>query len=142
MERSMENKLRRGSIMLVDDDPVVLNILQSGLEEHGYNVNVYQSPVEALEAYQQNAPDLVVVDMEMPQMMGYELNEKMLAEVYRPILVLSSKTDVHNTSCAIDSGVVGYLVKPVSAVELIPSIETALARFYENENKILKHFKS
>lgn len=127
--------------MLVDDDPIVLNMLQTGLADHGYSVEVFDNPMNALEAYKKNTPDLVVVDMEMPEMKGYELNEKMLSEVYRPIIVLSSKTDQHNTSSAIDSGVVGYLIKPASAVELIPAIETALARFYENENKILQHFK-
>lgn len=121
----------KAHIFLIDDDPVVLGMLQTGIAAHGYRVDAFLSPGEALEAYQKGCPDLVVLDVIMPEINGVELARAMWRMAHRPILVLSEHSGEPYLSQAIAAGVAGYFVKPLSAEELVPNIETALARFNE-----------
>ncbi|MBT5031841.1 MAG: response regulator [Proteobacteria bacterium] len=117
------------SIMLVDDDELVLSVLGAGLSEMGYLISTFERPQDALDNYQDVAPDLVIVDFEMPGMDGADLAEKMLSQMYRPIIVLSVRHDDSGWSKAVKAGVLNYLVKPVSAVQLRPAIETTLSSY-------------
>jgi response regulator NasT len=121
----------RTRILLVDDDPIVLNTLAKGLTEIGYRVETAENGRDALDHYRQGRPDLVILDYRMPDMTGVEVARLMLQESYRPILILSANSEVSAVKGAIGLGVVGYLVKPVNAVQLSPSIDTALVRFAE-----------
>lgn len=118
-------------ILLVDDDRLVLATLKQGLEERGYAVETCDSGAEALEHYRRSPPDLVVLDLRMPGMSGAETARAMLAAAHRPILVLSAYEDQAIVKETVALGVAGYLVKPVEANRLVPSIEAALARFAE-----------
>ena len=80
-------------IMLVDDDETVLSVLGAGLSEMGYRISAFEHPQDALDNYQNIAPDLVIVDFEMPDMDGADLAEKMLSLMYRPIIVLPIRHD-------------------------------------------------
>jgi DNA-binding NarL/FixJ family response regulator len=116
-------------IMLVDDDELVLSVLDAGLSTMGYLVMSYAHPQDALDNYQECAPDLVILDFEMPGMNGAVLAEKLLSKMYRPIIVLSVRYDDSGWLKAIDAGVLNYLVKPVSAVQLRPAIEATLSNY-------------
>lgn len=121
----------RTRILLVDDDPIVLNTLAKGLTEIGYCVETAENGQKALDHYRKSRPDLVILDCRMPDMTGVEVARIMLQESYRPILILSANSEVSAVKGAIGLGVVGYLVKPVNATQLSPSIDTALVRFAE-----------
>lgn len=121
----------RTRILLVDDDPIVLNTLAKGLTEIGYCVETAENGQKALDHYRKSRPDLVILDYRMPDMTGVEVARIMLQESYRPILILSANSEVSAVKGAIGLGVVGYLVKPVNATQLSPSIDTALVRFAE-----------
>ena len=121
----------RTSIMLVDDDPIVLNTLAKGLTDLGYCVETADNGPAALDHYRHRTPDLVILDYRMPDMTGVEVARLMLQESYRPILILSVNSEVSAVKGAIGLGVVGYLVKPVNATQLAPSIDTTLVRFAE-----------
>jgi len=118
-------------IFLVDDDPVVTNTLEEGFRQAGYALTVFTNAKTALLAYQNETPDVAIVDIGLPDAAGTELAAAMLRHRFRPILILSGHTDQSKVQQAIQSGVVGYLVKPLSAQQLIPSIETAWARFMD-----------
>jgi len=66
----MQNKLR---ILLVDDDPDIVFTLRVGLEEYGYEVDAYTNPKKALDNYKAYSYDLLIVDIRMPAMSGFEL---------------------------------------------------------------------
>lgn len=122
-------------ILIVDDDEVVLESLSLGLGQAHFEVTRCASAGEALEEYVRSPPDLAIVDIGLPDMRGTRLAERMLEHWYRPILILSSHTETEWVDRAIGSGAIGYLVKPISPAQLIPSIETTLARFGDiNEN--------
>ncbi len=129
-------------IHLVDDDSIVLNTLRHGLEAAGYRVSCHDHPHTALEIYRRDPPDVAVIDMGMPQMPGEELATAMLESAYRPLIVLSSHNEQDYVKRAISAGVAAYLVKPVSANQLIPSIETALARFHEIDEQLSTRFEA
>lgn len=124
----MRTSRSQARIQLVDDDAVVSNLLRDGLRAAGYQVTIHHDAESALAAYQSHAPDLAIVDIGLPDTPGTELAAAMLRHRYRPILILSSHSEGKRVRDAIDSGVVGYLVKPLSVQQLVPSIETALAR--------------
>jgi len=127
-------------IHLVDDDPIVLNTLRHGLEAAGYRVSSHEHPAVALSAYASDPPDIAVIDMGLPQMSGAELAVAMLETAYRPLIVLSSHNEQDYVKRAISAGVASYLVKPVSAQQLIPSVETVLARFNEINQQLSARF--
>lgn len=118
-------------ILLIDDDAIVLNTLGAGLTRLGYAVQTFDNVPAAREHYQSNPPDLAILDYRMPQMNGLELARIMIKEVYRPIIMLSSYSEAAIVKDAVGLGVYTYLVKPVEAEHLAPSIEAALARFAE-----------
>ena len=116
-------------IMLVDDDDVILSVLGDGLRDFGYDVHTFSNPLRALERYLETSPDLVVLDYEMPDMDGAELARQMLSRMYRPIITLSVRHDEDSWCAAASAGVLNYLVKPVSAIQLRPAIETTLTAY-------------
>ena len=125
-------------ILLVDDDRLVLATLNQGLSKMGYTVTACDNGPDALESYRNNPPDLVVLDVRMPGMSGLETARAMLESAYRPILMLSAYDDQAIVKEAVTMGVAGYLVKPIEANQMAPSIEAALARFAE-VNALLKN---
>ena len=106
IDRKLDNASTKhpSSIMLVDDDELVLSVLGAGLSEMGYLISTFGRPQDALDNYQDIAPDLVIVDFEMPGMDGAELAEKMLSQMYRPIIVLSVRHDDSGWSKAVKAG--------------------------------------
>ena len=130
----------RGRVLLVDDDPIVLSAVSHGLREANYIVEQCATAEQALAAYKESTPDLAIVDIGLPDMRGTALAQALLNHQYRPILILSGHSEPEWVDQAIGSGVIGYLVKPITAQQLIPSIETALARFGEINQRIANNF--
>ena len=118
-------------LLLVDDEPIILNMLANGLNTLGYKVTTFDSPSAALESYKHNTPDLVILDYRMPEMDGLTLAKAMIETAHRPIIMLSAYNDLPLVREAIGAGISNYLVKPVEAERVVPSIEAALARFAE-----------
>ena len=78
-------------LLLVDDEPIVLNTLAEGLSALGYNVTTCESPADALEKYRHDTPDLVVTDYRMPEMDGLCLAKAMIEFTHRPIIIPKQK---------------------------------------------------
>jgi DNA-binding NarL/FixJ family response regulator len=117
------------SILLVDDDPIILDTLSYGLRKASYAVRQCASARAALEEFARSPPDLAILNIGLPDMRGTALAERLLEHWYRPLLILSSHAEPEWIDRAICSGVIGYHVKPLTPAQLIPGIETALARF-------------
>ena len=122
---------RSPQILLVDDEAIVVNTLVHGLKALGYQVTGLESAKQALLHYQQQPPDLVITDYRMPEMNGVEMARRMIEITHRPIIMLSAFNDLPLVREAIDVGISAYLVKPIEAERVAPSIEAALARFSE-----------
>ncbi|TCV89663.1 ANTAR domain-containing response regulator [Sulfurirhabdus autotrophica] len=118
-------------LLIADDDRLVLYSLSSGLREAGYEVLEASNADEAIQLCMNNKPDLALLDIRMPGMSGVELGKCMSDEFGVPFLFLSAYSDKETVSQATAVGAIGYLVKPLDIVQIVPAIEAALARATE-----------
>jgi response regulator NasT len=116
------------TILVVDDDKLVLATLARELRGEGYRVLEASSGSAALKLAAENSFDIAILDIRMPEMSGTELAQRLMAEHGLPALFLSAYTDREMVESAIAHGGLGYLVKPVDVPNLIPALQTALAR--------------
>jgi two-component system, response regulator PdtaR len=119
---------KRRHLLLVDDDRLILATLSDGLRESGYDVTVASSGAEALEATSREQFDLAILDVRMPGMDGLELGRRLHDHTRIPFIFLSAYGDLELVRDAADHGALGYMLKPVDAPQLVPSIEAAFAR--------------
>ena len=115
-------------ILIVDDDRLVLATLGKGLRDAGYAVSEASDSAAALEQIAAHRPDLAILDIRMPDMLGTRLAERLAAEHAVPFMFLSAYGDPELIERASEIGALGYLVKPLDVPQIIPSIEAALAR--------------
>jgi AmiR/NasT family two-component response regulator len=115
------------TILLVDDDPLILNTLTLSLENTGFIVHALAS-VDLAELWLvDNKPDLAILDVRMPNRNGLELTHQ-LELLQIPFILLTTKSDEETIKSINASGAMGYLVKPVCVSELLPTIRMAIAR--------------
>lgn len=117
------------SILIVDDTPANLQVLAGMLKERGYKVRPVPSGKLALLAAQRDPPDMILLDINMPEMNGYEVCEQLKADaVLRsiPVIFISALTDQLDKVQAFALGGVDYLTKPFQMEELHARVETHL----------------
>ena len=115
-------------ILIVDDDRLVLSGLADGLEMFGYTVARASSGEEALAMLDTVKPDLVVMDACLPGISGIETAKQIQQSFGIPVIFLSAYDDPQTVRDAIALGGLSYLVKPITVKQLVPAIESALAR--------------
>jgi chemosensory pili system protein ChpA (sensor histidine kinase/response regulator) len=123
------SKLRK-TVMVVDDSITMRRIASKLLERHNYEVVTAKDGVDALAQLQDVHPDVMLLDIEMPRMDGFELathlqNEARYAEI--PIIMITSRTGEKHRDRALEIGVANYMGKPYQEDELIQNIQSALA---------------
>jgi diguanylate cyclase (GGDEF)-like protein/PAS domain S-box-containing protein len=121
---------RRGTILIVDDLPDNLRVLSATLGEHGYKVRCAKTAALALMAARNSPPDLILLDINMPEMNGYELCQKLKAdEITRniPTIFLSALDDILDKVKAFNVGGVDYITKPFQIEEVLVRVENQLA---------------
>ena len=127
------NSGERHKILITDDDPVIIELLQVNLEFEGYDVITAADGLEAVERVARDAPDLVILDIMMPRMDGWTARAEMLkdprtAEI--PVIFLSARAQQADLRKGYESGVAAYVTKPFEPVELLDLIEQILAGNY------------
>lgn len=129
-------------ILLIDDDRLITGPLARTLEEHGYRVNVADNGRRGLDEATLNPPDLVVLDVMMPEMDGWSVCRELRRQSNVPILMLTALGDEVDRILGLELGADDYLTKPFSARELIAHIKAMLRRVEldrtEPANAILK----
>ena len=105
------------SILVVDDDPVVRSLMRATLERDGFTVIEARDGVEACRLYEEHHPDLLLVDLVMPHMDGFELCRVLRGRAesaYVPIVVATSLDDVPSIARAYDAGATDFIPKPLN----------------------------
>ncbi|MBL7130819.1 MAG: response regulator [Candidatus Omnitrophica bacterium] len=118
-------------ILIVDDDPDILDVLQLTLPEEEYEVVEAHDGQEALEKVYERPPDLIILDYIMPKMNGREVCQKLKKDVllrHMPIIMLTGKGDVKDKVEGLDAGADGYIVKPFEPEELLARIRMTFRR--------------
>ncbi len=116
-------------VLIVDDVPENIQILVHLLNEKGLKVNFAESGIKALKAIKNNIPDLILLDVSMPGMDGFEVCEKLKKDPLTadiPVIFLTAKVDQEDVINGLEKGAVDYVTKPFNSNELISRIFTHL----------------
>ena len=118
-------------ILLVDDDMDTLRLVGLMLQRQGYEVRVASNGQQALGMVQSEMPDLILLDIMMPEMDGYEVARRLrsdLATAEIPIIMFTAKTQVDDKVMGFEAGADDYLTKPTQPRELFAHMKAVLAR--------------
>jgi DNA-binding response OmpR family regulator len=117
------------NVLLVDDDPVILKLLQVNFEMEGFRVSTANDGVEGLEKARAVRPDIVLLDIMMPRMDGLEVTKALKGDPETkdiPIILLSAKAQASDIQAGKDMGADDYLTKPFDPLELLDRVNELL----------------
>jgi len=115
-------------VLVVEDDRAVRNLITTALEMHGYNYITAEDGNAAIMAAMSALPDLIILDLGLPDMDGNAIIKKVRGWTNNPIIVVSARIDIEDKIRALDSGADDYIVKPFSVEELLARIRAAIRK--------------
>jgi len=115
-------------ILVIDDDSAVTDLMSVLLQSNGFDVIATNSSTEGLNLARQDHPDLIILDLMMPDMDGWEVCRSVRAFSQVPIIVLSALNDPSMVASVLDSGADDYLTKPTPSRVLVAHINRLLRR--------------
>ncbi|GIQ70719.1 DNA-binding response regulator [Xylanibacillus composti] len=119
----------REQVLVIDDDEKILAMLKRSLSFEGYEVSTARNGADGLKAMIDSDPSLIILDVMMPQMDGWEVCRRIRAAGSRsPVLMLTAKDDVADRVKGLDMGADDYLVKPFALEELLARVRALLRR--------------
>jgi two-component system, OmpR family, KDP operon response regulator KdpE len=116
------------TILVVDDEPQIRRVLRATLSSSGYDVIEAKDGQEAIEMVVREHPDLILLDVNMPEMSGLEACSKIRLSFSGPIIMVTVRNSERDKVLALDSGADDYVVKPFAMGELLARIRAALRR--------------
>ena len=123
-------------LMIVDDEPEILNPLQSMLEAEGYRIDAFGSPLKAISHLKRNEIALAICDIKMPEMSGYDLlKELRVIKSNLPVIFLSSKDEEQDQIIGFTLGADDYVTKPFSKHLLLARVAAVLRRHVDGSVK-------
>ena len=123
MEQSVKD-----TILVVEDEPTLLETLEYNLARQGYRVITASDGVMAVERARQGQPDLILLDIMLPKMDGFEVCRTLRKEMNVPILMLTARDDEIDKVVGLEVGADDYLTKPFSMRELLARVKALLRR--------------
>lgn len=115
-------------VLIVDDEPKIIQAVSAYLEKEGYQVFTASSGKEALELNDRRAPDLIVLDLRLPDLTGEEVCRRIRQRHDTPILMLTAKAEEEDKVQGLAIGADDYLTKPFSPRELVARVKAILRR--------------
>jgi DNA-binding response OmpR family regulator len=118
-------------ILLVDDEEDILDFLELILEEQGYAIIKASSGSDALAAAQMHRPDLILLDIMMPEMDGWEVLKLLKADeelLQTPVAMLTARSEMKDKIQGLQEGAIDYICKPFSTKELIDKLQVIFAQ--------------
>ena len=120
--------MKKTRILVVDDEISIVKFLRANLESKGYEVLAAMNGAEALQTFEMELPDLVLLDIMMPKMDGFEVCHRLREWSQIPIIMLSARGDESDKVKCLDLGADDYITKPFGAGELIARVRAVLRR--------------
>jgi len=120
--------VRRPRILIVDDDPVIRKFVRANLEARDYQTLMAADGAEALEIIEREQPDLLILDIMMPGIDGFEVCRRLREWSQIPIIMLSARGDVADKVECLNLGADDYLTKPFGVEELLARVKAVLRR--------------
>jgi len=116
------------TLLLVDDEPQIRRVLQTTLYEAGYGVILAKDGQEGIDMVVREHPDLVLLDINLPDMTGFDACRLIRLSFAGPILIVTVRNAVRDKIAALDAGADDYIVKPFAIGELLARVRAALRR--------------
>lgn len=126
------------SILIVEDEPNISDFIKGELEYEGYNVSIKEDGRKGLEEALRNEYDLVILDVMLPSMNGFEICRRLKREKQCPVIMLSAKDSVMDKVNGLQIGADDYIAKPFAIEELLARIEVVFRRQDSLNNYIVK----
>jgi Response regulators consisting of a CheY-like receiver domain and a winged-helix DNA-binding domain len=123
------------TIMVVDDDPNIAQLVKLYLEKEGFDVSVETRGDEALEAFQKNPPSLMILDIMLPGMDGWQVCRAVRQISNIPIIMLSAKDETFDKVLGLELGADDYITKPFEGKELVARVKAVLRRSAPGESE-------
>ena len=125
-------------IAVVDDDPKIRAMLMRSLKYAGYDVCAAEDGIKGWDLVLKEKPHLLILDIMLPEMDGYELCQRLKEVSDIPILMLTAKDEVRDRVKGLDCGADDYLVKPFALEELLARVRVLMRRYRANEENVLE----
>lgn len=130
----------KAHILVVDDDPRITDLVRRILAYEGYSVAIAASGNEALNRTLERPPDLIVLDIMLPELDGLEVARRLRAAGDQvPILMLTARDAVADRVKGLETGADDYLVKPFAPEELVARVKALLRRNQEERHEVLRY---
>lgn len=122
----MANKQK---ILIVDDDENIANLISLYLTKECYETRIEHDGQSALDAFKEYSPNLILLDIMLPGLDGYEVCREIRRESKVPIIMLSAKTEVFDKVLGLELGADDYVIKPFDSKELVARVKAVLRRY-------------
>jgi two-component system response regulator ResD len=117
-----------GTILIIEDEANIVDLVRLYIEEAGFTLAVAGDGPSGLASYERVAPDLIILDLMLPGMDGYEVCKRIRAQGHTPILMLTARRSEDDRVMGLDLGADDYLTKPFSPRELVSRVRAILRR--------------
>ena len=115
-------------VLVVDDEPMVREVLSRYLERDGFDVEVAADGELALQAFDARRPDLVLLDLMLPRLDGFEVFRRIRARAQSPVIMITARGDVTDRIVGLEIGADDYVSKPFSPAEVVARVRAVLRR--------------
>src|SRR5437764_14693180 len=137
MRMALREEERQPVVMIVDDEPQIIEFLGMGFEYEGFCVGIARTGPEALQAVAAQQPDMVILDVMLPGLNGLEVAQRIRKAHDTCIIMLTAKEDVEDRVAGLDVGADDYVTKPFAFKELMARVRAVLRRHGNNFADIL-----
>ena len=120
--------MKKTRILIVDDELSIIKFLRANLEAEGFEVLTVMDGVQALQTFEMELPDVVILDIMMPKMDGFEVCRRIREWSQIPVIMLSARGDVDDKVKCLDLGADDYITKPFGKDELIARVKAVMRR--------------
>lgn len=120
---------RNKKIMIVDDDTNISELMTLYLDKEGYETHTFPNGRVALKAFGELAPDLLLLDIMMPEMDGYEVLTEIRKSSKVPVIMVTAKGETFDKVLGLELGADDYLVKPFDPKELLARVKAVIRRY-------------
>lgn len=135
----------RTEVVIIEDDTAILDLIKYNLEKHGYSAKGFTSGYDGLEYILKNPPALLILDLMLPDIDGFEICKELKSNQKTknlPIIILTAKGEEVDRILGLELGADDYIVKPFSPRELIARVKAVLRRYQQKITEEVLRFKN
>ena len=124
------------TILILDDDKELTTLLTEFLGEHKFKIVAHHTPSDMFKYFEHNSPDMLLLDIMLPEMDGFQVLRKLRESQDVPVIMLTAKGDVSDKVVGLELGADDYLPKPFEPRELLARIQSILRRVHASNSML------